>query len=131
MKSILSIAAAGFLLALSAQSAQARSVPLLHLYGVDPNAPGEVYLGCINCPQHDNRSIGNQIGHGSQIEEASIFNRIGTYGSSISDYSACNPNARQPPYIKAPDGTIVGVMTTNKRLVDEYYRADPRILGAC
>jgi hypothetical protein len=129
MKSILSIAVTGLAL-LMPVAAQAAPPPLLHIYGTNPDAPSDIYLGCINCNKNDRLSIGNSMSYGSTISQASIFNSIGTYGSTISDYSACNPNAQYPPQIRTIDGGIVGVLTVNRRF-DEYYRADPRLLNAC
>jgi hypothetical protein len=130
MKRILSIAAIGFALLVPA-AAQAVPVPLLHIYGINPDAPSDIYLGCINCSKNDRLSIGNSMSYGSTISQASVFNSIGTYGSTISDYSACNPIAKYPPQIRTIKGEIVGVLTVNRSLVDEYYRLDPRLLNAC
>jgi hypothetical protein len=130
MKVILSITAMGLALLIPA-TAHAAPPPMLHIYGIDPNTPSEVYLGCINCNKNDRLSIGNSMSYGSTISQASIFNSIGTYGSTISDYSACNPIAKTPPQVRTLNGVVAGFLTVNRNLVDEYYRLDPRLLNAC
>lgn len=83
----------------------------LHLYGGENH---DVYLGCINCNDIDQNSIWNSIGtYGSNISNKSIWNSIGTYGSDISTYSPFNSIAAYPPAIVDKDGNFYGYLTAN------------------
>ncbi|MBS0645220.1 MAG: hypothetical protein JSR97_01330 [Verrucomicrobia bacterium] len=83
----------------------------LHLYGGQNQ---DVYLGCLNCSDIDQNSIWNDIGtYGSNINSKSIWNDIGTYGSDISNYSPFNSLASYPPAIVDKDGNFYGYLTTN------------------
>lgn len=67
----------------------------LNLYGGQNH---DVYLGCLNC---------------SDIDQNSIWNDIGTYGSDISNYSPFNSLASYPPAIVDKDGNFYGYLTAN------------------
>jgi hypothetical protein len=91
----------------------------LHIYGGKDH---DVYLGCINCSDIDQNSIWNEIGkYGSNVSPSSIWNDISTYGSDISQYSPWNDLASYPPVIVDRDGGFYGYLTTNSI---NYKRAD-------
>lgn len=84
----------------------------LHLYGGQSH---DVYLGCLNCNDIEQNSIWNDIGsYGSNISSTSIWNSIGTYGSDISSYSPFNSLASYPPVIVDKDGNFYGYLTANE-----------------
>jgi len=73
------------------------------------------YLGCLSCPQHATDSVFNSFGHyGSRYSSDSIWNAYGEFGSRVSDYSACNPNATDPPVIVDESGNAYGRLTVNR-----------------
>jgi len=75
---------------------------------------GETFLGCLSCDPYDITSIFNAEGdHGSRHSPVSIRNRFSRFGSSFSNFSACNRRASRPPRIVDPDGNIHGRFTLN------------------
>ena len=44
----------------------------------------------------------------------SIWNKASQFGSTFSQYSACNPYASDPPVIVEEDGTYLGRLTLNR-----------------
>ena len=84
----------------------------LHIYGGEDH---DVYLGCLNCSNIDQNSVWNDIGqYGSNISSISIWNDIGTYGSDVSSYSPWNELASYPPVIVDKDGGFYGYFTVNE-----------------
>ena len=58
------------------------------------------FLGVLSSSRIDEKSICNTIGeYGSTIGEYSLWNRISKYGDRISDISAYNPRAAFPPQL--------------------------------
>jgi hypothetical protein len=74
----------------------------------------KTYLGCLNCPRAGNDSVLNERGaFGSRSSPKSVSNRFGAFGSRASDYSACNPNAEEPPVVMDSAGHVYGRLTLN------------------
>ena len=72
------------------------------------------YLGVLTTNTLSTDSIFNTIGtYGSTISSTSIFNTISQYGSSISSMSAFNSIASDPPKIVNDAGNVLGYLTTN------------------
>lgn len=83
----------------------------LHIYGGEDH---DIYLGCLNCSDIDQNSIWNDIGkYGSNISQSSIWNDISIYGSDISQYSPWNDFATYPPVVVDKDGGFYGYLTLN------------------
>lgn len=58
------------------------------------------FLGVLSSSKIDDKSICNTIGdYGSSISDYSLWNKIGKYGDRISDTSAYNPRAAFPPQL--------------------------------
>jgi hypothetical protein len=75
----------------------------------------QTYLGCLNCSQYQADSVFNQYGeHGSPYSSTSIWNHYGDFGSPYTPYSACNPNATDPPVIVDQSGNFYGRVTVNQ-----------------
>lgn len=80
------------------------------------NPTTKQFLGNISSDRLDERSICNSIGdYGSRISDLSLLNRIGDYGSQISDFSAYNPNAQYPPVIVLNNWEPIAVVSVNPR----------------
>ncbi|MHB0971121.1 MAG: hypothetical protein ACYC7A_05155 [Thermoanaerobaculia bacterium] len=72
------------------------------------------YLGCLSCDGIDQRSIINRKSiYGSEAARDSIFNGSGPFGSKLSQTSACNPRATEPPAIVDANGREYGHLTMN------------------
>lgn len=78
--------------------------------------PGHsTYLGCLNCAELATDSVFNGTGrYGSPLGRDSVSNSYGEYGSPYSTYSACNPNATDPPVIVDENGNAYGRLTVNR-----------------
>lgn len=75
----------------------------LNIYGGENH---DVYLGCLNF---------------SDIDQNSIWNDIGTYGSDFSSYTPWNDISNYPPVIVDKDGGFYGYFITNE---EKDKRAD-------
>jgi hypothetical protein len=77
--------------------------------------PGHrVFLGCFGCSKYHPNSVYNQYGlYGNSYGVNSIWNSYGLYGSPYSVWSACNPNAIDPPVVVDEDGVFYGRLTLN------------------
>jgi hypothetical protein len=74
----------------------------------------EVFLGCVTCSEFDSSSLANKYGDfGSSYSSTSIFNSYSQYGSYYGTYSACNPNAANPPVIVDNSGTFYAHLSMN------------------
>ena len=83
-----------------------------YLMGAD-----NVFLGIISSDKINEKSICNQVGEfGSRVTSKSVWNRVGDYGSRISDTSAYNTNTNQPPVIVNENNEIIGFLTVNTRI---------------
>lgn len=83
----------------------------LHLYGGSDN---NVYLGCLNCSEHDSNSIWNEYGnYGSKYNSNSIWNEYGSYGSER-QYSPFNEYALNAPIVVDEEGNFYGYFTVNE-----------------
>jgi len=72
------------------------------------------FIGCLNCSSIDDSSVCNSIGkYGSSISDKSIWNSIGDYGSTISSKSPWNTIAQYPPVIVDKNGNFYGYLTAN------------------
>lgn len=118
-------------LVLLAPTAAKAQVKELHLWGVNPDGGNDIYLGCITCQHHDAKSIYNPNTYGSRWKENSIYYEGGKYGSIVSDLSACSIVARNPPRIRSERGKLMGLLTSNRTLVNEEYRFNPKLLDTC
>lgn len=79
----------------------------LHLKSTDGT-----YLGCLDCPQHDVKSIHNVHGmYGSDLSPVSIFNKYGEYGGNYSSKSPWSKHASHPPVIFDDQGNTYGRFT--------------------
>lgn len=97
---------------------QAQSIPYIM-------AGDGSFLGIISSNRIEDRSICNPIGdYGSQIGNMSMRNQISDYGSQISDYSAYNPRANYPPVL-VENGSAVAIITKNRAFQN---RIDPDLL---
>jgi hypothetical protein len=78
--------------------------------------PGHrTYLGCLSCSEVASDSVFNAAGqHGSPVYPDSIWNSVGQFGSSFSPFSACNPEATDPPVIVDQSGNAYGRVTVNQ-----------------
>lgn len=117
MKKLLTITA--ILLAFASVNAQT-----LHLYGGKNH---DVYLGCLNCGPHNNKSIWNDYGqHGNSYNKECIWNSYSTYGNQYSDYSPWSSYASYPPVIVDKYGNFYGYFTTN---IYKEQRADFKLVN--
>jgi hypothetical protein len=92
-------------------SAPAIAAELL-LFG---GASHDVFLGCLNCSEHDSGSVCNKYGdNGSKYSGMSIWNKYGNFGSKYSDTSPWNKYASNPPVVVDRQGGFYGYMTANK-----------------
>ncbi|MFE1744904.1 CD225/dispanin family protein [Coleofasciculus sp. H7-2] len=83
-----------------------------YLMGAD-----NVFLGIISSDRINEKSICNQVGEfGSRVTSKSVWNRVGDYGSRISDTSAYKTNTNQPPIIVNENNEIIGFLTVNTRI---------------
>jgi len=75
----------------------------------------KTFLGCL-CDEIEPDSVANSTGqfgpNGVGLE--SIWSKYGDYGSSYSDYSACNQFANHPPVVVSKDGRFYGYLTINR-----------------
>jgi hypothetical protein len=79
----------------------------------------KTFLGCLNCPESTSDSVQNKDGQfGSDIQSSSVFNQFGAYGSSSSQWSACNSSASDPPVIVDSAGKFYGRLTVNTTRTD-------------
>lgn len=82
----------------------------------------KTYLGCLSCSQEEQDSVFNRSGHYGQssgpLYQDSIWNSLGQFGSRFSPYSACNPNATDPPVIVDKSGNAYGHLTVNMNSPD-------------
>jgi len=75
----------------------------------------DVFLGCLNCSKHDDKSIWNKNGdYGSKYNDKCIWNKYGDYGDKYSDFSPFNKYASYPPVLVDPDGNFYGYFTSDK-----------------
>jgi hypothetical protein len=87
----------------------------------------EVFLGCLNCSEHEPKSVQNKYGDfGNKYSDHSIFNRYSDYGSRYSSYGVCNKYASDPPAIFDGEGHYFGRLTTS-RSMDQVQ--DPMLVG--
>jgi len=92
--------------------ARAMSPRKLMLFGGKSH---DTYLGCLSCDEYATDSVFNAFGpHGGQYQANSIFNHYSQFGSQYSRYSACNPNATDPPVIVDDLGKYYGRLTMNE-----------------
>lgn len=84
----------------------------LFLYGGKNH---DVFLGCLNCPSYDSKSIWCAYGdYGSTYGAKSIWTSYGEFGSTYSSYSPWTTYADKPPVIIDKDGNFYGYLTINK-----------------
>jgi hypothetical protein len=78
--------------------------------------PGhQTYLGCLSCSENAPDSVSNDTGrNGSRDSAVSIWNHYTDYGSLYSQFSACNPDATDPPVIVDDSGNFYGRVTVNQ-----------------
>jgi tetratricopeptide (TPR) repeat protein len=78
--------------------------------------PGHrTYLGCLRCSEDAPDSVSNETGrNGRRDSNVSIWNHFGQYGSPDSNFSACNPDATDPPVIVDQNGNAYGRVTVNQ-----------------
>lgn len=87
------------------------AIPALLLFGGEDH---KTFLGCLNCGPVDNASVCNVVGdYGSIVSDKSIWNIVGDYGSIVSDKSPWNIVASHPPAIVDKDGNFYGYFTAN------------------
>jgi hypothetical protein len=90
--------------------------PQLLLFGGDDQ---KTFLGCLNCPQSDSRSICDQFGeYGSQFNGESIWSQFGNFGSPFSDDSPWNQFSTSGPMIMDKSGQSYGRFTSNRSASD-------------
>jgi hypothetical protein len=81
------------------------------LYGGPEHA---TYIGCVNCSKYDSESVLNTDGpYGRYDSGTSIANPSSIFGSSYSEYSACNLFATDPPIIVDDQGNYYGRLSIN------------------
>jgi len=88
-----------------------------HLYGGEEH---DAFLGCLNCGQHDPKSICNKYGKGSEHSSASIFNDLGTFGNPNSASSPWNrySSEKSVPIVVDAKGKFYGHFTINRERED-------------
>jgi hypothetical protein len=88
-------------------------------------APDGVFLGLLSTSTIDNNSISNPIGmYGSNTSIYSIRNRNGNYGSINGLFSPYNPNCISPPTILLR-GQPLTLLTQNDALASGLPKIDP------
>lgn len=104
-------------------SAPALAQKTLYIYGGEGR---DIFLGCLNCDNHNSKSIWNEHGaYGSRYNAKSIWNEYGNYGSDYSNYSPFNQYANYPPVVVDKDGVFCGYFTVNE---GKLKRADFKLL---
>jgi len=90
------------------------SSTLLSLVACDIN---QTYLGKLTTDILDSDSIFNELGtYGSSTSVYSIWNKYGKFGNEYSVYSAFNRHSITPPMIIDYDGNVIGRLTVNKNV---------------
>ena len=75
---------------------------------------GERFLGKFSLNKNRADSVSNPLGvYGSENSRYSINNQDGEYGSVLSNKSATNPNASNPPKLYDRNGKFRGKLSTN------------------
>lgn len=91
-----------------AEGAQAPQVKLMIFGGPDHMT----YLGCLTCGRSAGDSVLNPYGaYGSPASAQSIWSHVGEFGSTVSNYSPCNPYASLPPVVVDQAGQFYGWLT--------------------
>jgi hypothetical protein len=92
-------------------------------FGTDPPAkvmifggPGhQTYLGCLSCSENAPDSVFNEASrNGNRYSSDSIWNHYGDYGSPYTQFSACNPDASDPPVFVDQNGNFYGRVSVNQ-----------------
>jgi hypothetical protein len=90
--------------------------PQLLLFGGEDH---HIFLGCLNCPQSDSRSICDQFGeYGSESNGDSIWSQFGNFGSSFASDSPWNQFSTSGPMIVDESGRSYGRFTSNRSAPD-------------
>lgn len=97
------------------------------LFGYSNVPPGYVYLGTMSRdPSHIN-SLSNPQGPYGTASGVTIFNRLGSYGSSLSSWSPWDAAASVPPWISIK-GVVRGYLSRNPA---KTPRLDPDEMLKC
>jgi hypothetical protein len=86
----------------------------VHLYGGIKSH--NVSLGCLNCPTHDILSIWNvnsSYGINFSSKENNIWNELGDFGGTTSNYSPWNLEGEKAPVIVDLEGNFYGYFSAN------------------
>lgn len=85
-----------------------------------------VELGLLSGNKFEMASVYNRYGLFGLKAENSIWHPCGLYASPQSDYSACNPTAKNPPIIVNGIGLELGVLTINELIENNYKTRELR-----
>lgn len=85
--------------------------PALFLFGGKQH---DKFLGCLNCSKVDELSVWNKFGkYGSKFSSDSIWNQFGPYGSKFNSLSPWNKFSSDGPVIVDSGGGFYGYFTLN------------------
>jgi hypothetical protein len=89
-----------------------------YVYSIGPYIA--TYLGCWTCSEFHGESVHNNLGnYGSNLSPTSIRNWSTPFGNSLSNDSACNARASNPPQLWSATRTrFYGNLTINSRAVN-------------
>lgn len=96
----------------AAASAPAQTPTALLVFG---GTDHKTFLGCLNCSEYGQSSIQHAYSYGSPYGQT-VFNHFSQYGSELSNESACNPYATDPPVIVDSNGKFYGRLTFRRIL---------------
>jgi hypothetical protein len=76
------------------------------------------YLGCLNCDQYDNTSIWNTYSAAGWLNDFADHSHFAMYRAPYGRYSACDPNAADPPRLIDNSLKFYGYLNVQTRRID-------------